>query len=55
VILEKPSMFATTASRFPMTLRVSFDDEERFVEEQCVVVMDEALFRVRRALLPSEP
>jgi hypothetical protein len=44
VILEKPSMFATTASRFSMTLRVSFDDEERFVEEQCVVVVNEALF-----------
>ena len=44
VILEKPSMFATTESRFPMPLRVSFDDDERFVEEQCVVVMDEALF-----------
>jgi hypothetical protein len=44
MILEKTSMFATTVARFPRTLRVSFGDEERFVEEQCVVGMNEALF-----------
>jgi hypothetical protein len=44
VILEKPSVFVTTASRSPMTLRVSFDDEEKRVEKQCVVVTDEAVF-----------
>jgi hypothetical protein len=37
VILEKQSMFS-------MTPRVSFDDEDGFVEKKCVVVIDEALF-----------
>jgi hypothetical protein len=37
-------MSSTTASGFRTALRVSFDDEERFVEKQCVVPMDEAVF-----------
>jgi hypothetical protein len=44
VILERPSMPSTTASRSPMKLRVSFDDEEKLVEQQRVVLTREAMF-----------
>jgi len=44
VILEKPSMSSTTASRFPTKLRVSFEDEEKLLEKQCVVQTHEAVF-----------
>ena len=44
MILEKPSMSSTTASRFSTALRVSLDDEDGFLEKQCVVVTDEAVF-----------
>ena len=32
------------ASRFPTTLRVSFEDEEKLLEKQCVVQTHEAVF-----------
>jgi hypothetical protein len=44
MILEEPSLGSMSASRCSMTLRVSFDDEEKRVEKQCVVVTDEAVF-----------
>jgi hypothetical protein len=52
---DEPSMSSTTEGRFPMGLRVSLDDEDWFVEKQCVVATNEGLFQARRALLPSTP
>jgi hypothetical protein len=44
MLLEEPSLRSMSAPRFSMALRVSFDDENGFLEKQCVVVIDEAVF-----------